>query len=267
MLWGFSRAHLCACSILENNAFGLRVSAVASHLTIERLDTMSTTTNIQKVEAVRQPINALTALTRQLGLVDQEEVYGIMMKTVMPSGSSNEEVAAFCMTAAAYGLNPFIKEIHAFRGKNGGIQPMVGIDGWLKLVHANADFDGMEHEYAEDGSWVECRIFSKSKSRPTVVREYMAENRVESSPVWKQRPLRMLRHRATIQAIRYFMGVGGLADREEFIEYEMQQMPMRDAKPSAKKADAPAFLETKKAAPADVQQVATEGVLEFGDLV
>lgn len=229
-------------------------------------NTMSTTTNIQKVEAARQPINALTALTRQLGLVDQEEVYGIMMKTVMPSGSSNEEVAAFCMTAAAYGLNPFIKEIHAFRGKNGGIQPMVGIDGWLKLVHANADFDGMEHEYAEDGSWVECRIYSKSKSRPTIVREYMAENKVETSPVWKQRPLRMLRHRATIQAIRYFMGVGGLCDREEYIEYEMQ-MPMRDAKPSAKKAEAPAFLETKKAAPAAAQQVATEGVLEFGDLV
>ena len=99
VLWGFSRAHLCACSIPENNAFGLRVSAVASHLNDRKNKTMSTTTNIQKVEAVRQPINALTALTRQLGLVDQEEVYGIMMKTVMPSGSSNEEVAAFCMTA------------------------------------------------------------------------------------------------------------------------------------------------------------------------
>jgi phage recombination protein Bet len=167
-----------------------------------------------------QKVDALTALTKQLGLVDQEEVYNIMMKTVMPSGASYEELAAFCMTASAYKLNPLIKEIHAFRAKSGGIQPMVGIDGWLKLVHANPDFDGMEHEYAEDKSWVECRIYSKSKSRPTIVREYMEENRVESSPVWKQRPLRMLRHRATIQAVRYFMGIGGLADREEFIEFD-----------------------------------------------
>ena len=167
-----------------------------------------------------QKVDALTALTKQLGLVDQEEVYNIMMKTVMPSGASYEELAAFCMTASAYKLNPLIKEIHAFRAKSGGIQPMVGIDGWLKLVHANPDFDGMEHEYAEDKSWVECRIYSKSKSRPTIVREYMEENRVESSPVWKQRPLRMLRHRATIQAVRYFMGIGGLADREEFMEFD-----------------------------------------------
>lgn len=170
--------------------------------------------------APAQKVDALTALTKQLGLVDQEEVYNIMMKTVMPSGASYEELAAFCMTASAYKLNPLIKEIHAFRAKSGGIQPMVGIDGWLKLVHANPDYDGMEHEYAEDKSWVECRIYSKSKSRPTIVREYMEENRVESSPVWKQRPLRMLRHRATIQAVRYFMGIGGLADREEFMEFD-----------------------------------------------
>lgn len=193
-----------------------------------------------KNEVAAMPrINALTALTQQFGLVDENEVYGILMKTVMPSGSSNEEVAAFCMTAAAYGLNPFIKEIHAFRGKNGGIQPMVGIDGWLKLVHGNADFDGMEHRYADDGSWVECVIYSKTKSRPTVAREFLAENKVESSPVWKQRPMRMLRHRATIQAIRYFMGLGGLADRDEYIEYETQQAPMRDANTRVSK---PAFL-------------------------
>lgn len=194
--------------------------------------------NVMVAPAQGQGVNALTALTRQLGLVNQGEVYDILMKTVMPSGSSEQEVAAFCMTAAAYGLNPFIKEIHAFRAKSGGIQPMVGIDGWLKLVHGNKDFDGMEHVYAEDGSWVECRIYSKSKSRPTVVREYMEENRMASSPVWQQRPRRMLRHRATIQAIRYFMGVGGLADREEFMEFDAG---VREVK--ARAVDAPGFLQ------------------------
>lgn len=187
---------------------------------------MTTTTAIEKVGQQR---NALSALTAQLGLSDQGEVYNIIKATVMPSGASDEDLAAFCMVASAYKLNPLIKEIHAFRAKSGGIQPMVGIDGWLKLLHDREDFDGMEHRYAEDNSWVECAIYSKHVSRPTVVREYMAENRVASSPVWQQRPVRMLRHRATIQAIRYFCGLGGIVDKDEFMEFEAQeQQPMRN---------------------------------------
>jgi hypothetical protein len=37
----------------------------------------------------------------------------------------------------------------------------------------------------------------------------------------------MLRHRATIQAIRYFMALGGLVDREEYIEAELETPAMR----------------------------------------
>ena len=157
-----------------------------------------------------------------------------MKATVMPSGASDEELAAFCMVASAYKLNPLIKEIHAFRAKSGGIMPMVGIDGWLKLLHQREDFDGMEHRYADDNSWVECAIYSKTVQRPTVVREYMAENRMGSSPVWQQRPLRMLRHRATIQAIRYFCGLGGIVDQDEFLEFDQAQEMRNVTRPVAK---------------------------------
>lgn len=191
---------------------------------------MSATTNAITKKA--PTTNALSALTEQLGLVNTNELYGIVKQTLMPGNTKDEEVAAFCMVAATYHLNPLAREIFAFPSKQGGIQPMVSIDGWLKLLNANPDYDGMEHDYDPNKQWVECRIYSKSRpNHPTVVREFLEENMVKSSPVWQQRPLRMLRHRATIQAIRYFGGYAGIMDMDEARDNEM-----RNVTPQAKEA-------------------------------
>lgn len=45
---------------------------------------------------------------------------------------SSEELLALAVVANEYGLNPFLKEIYAFRNKNGAIMPLVSIDGWLR---------------------------------------------------------------------------------------------------------------------------------------
>jgi hypothetical protein len=77
--------------------------------------------------------------------------------TVMPKRQggeavqvSDEDLAAFCMVAHEYGLNPFLKEIHAFPNKSGGITPMVGVDGWAKLMNRRPEFDGIEFEATDD---------------------------------------------------------------------------------------------------------------------
>lgn len=198
----------------------------------------------QTMQVMKAPTtNALSALTEQLGLVDTEELYNIVRQTIMPGNTKKEEVAAFCMVAASYKLNPLAREIFAFPSKQGGIQPMVSIDGWLKLLNSNPDYDGMEHIYDDNKQWVECRIYSKSRpNHPTVVREFLEENMVKSSPVWQQRPLRMLRHRATIQAIRYFGGYAGIVDMDEARDNEM-----RNVTPQAKEA---AWLEGEAEKPA-----------------
>lgn len=179
-------------------------------------------TQQQEPQQTGYTINALTALTQQLNLVDTGELYGIIRQTIMPSGATDEDLAAFCMVAAQYHLNPLVKEIHAFRTKSGGIMPMIGIDGWLKLVMSHADYNGMEHIYGkdEDGDvWVECRIFSKARpEHPTIAREFLSENKMATSPVWQQRPRRMLKHRATIQAVRYFAGICGFVDKDEAMD-------------------------------------------------
>ena len=142
------------------------------------------------------------------------------MKTVMPSGATTEHLAAFLMVANRYGLNPITKEIHAFPAKSGGVQPVVGIDGWISLAQSHPEFDGMEFDYADDEKRspysVTCRIYRKDRTRPTEVTEFYSECNTGSGP-WKSHPRRFLRHRAAIQGIRYAFGFSGIKDEEDII--------------------------------------------------
>lgn len=137
--------------------------------------------------------------------------------TVMPASTSNEQMAAFLVVAHEYGLNPITKEIHAFPSK-GGITPVVGIDGWINLAQRRPEFDGMEHEFQDDenGNPVSCTciIWRKDRNRPVRVTEYMSECRRPTDP-WKSFPRRLLRHKATIQAIRYAFGFAGIKDEDD----------------------------------------------------
>ena len=165
--------------------------------------------------------NALSALTEQLGMTDYEELYSILKNTIMPK-ASNEEMAAFALVCSSYKLNPLTREVYAFPTKTGGIMPMIGIDGWLKIAHQHADYAGMAwtEGIEEDGDrWCECTVWKKSTpEHPVTIREYLSECK-QNTPVWAQRPKRMLRHRATIQAIRYALGISGVADSDDYEEH------------------------------------------------
>lgn len=136
--------------------------------------------------------------------------------TVCPSNITNEQFVAFLMVAKEYNLNPITKQIYAFPS-NRGIVPIVSIDGWLRIINENPNFDGMEFvDNVTDGKLfsITCRMFRKDRSRPVEVTEYMSEC-VRSTDTWKQWPARMLRHKATIQAARYAFGLSGIYDEDE----------------------------------------------------
>lgn len=140
--------------------------------------------------------------------------------TVFPqkgASATNEQLAAFLLVAKQYGLNPLTKEIYAFPA-NGGIQPVVSIDGWMKLINSHPEFDGMEftdslNEASELVS-VTCKIHRKDRAHPIEATEYMAEC-TRATDVWKKWPRRMLRHKAAIQCARYAFGFAGIADPDE----------------------------------------------------
>lgn len=136
--------------------------------------------------------------------------------TILPK-ATDEELQAFCMVAHEYGLNPFLKEIHAFPNKSGGITPVVGVDGWASLMNRRPDFDGIEFDAHDDEGKphsVTARIYIKGRAHPIEVTEYHSECARNTEP-WKQMPRRMLRHKALIQCARVAFGFSGIHDEDE----------------------------------------------------
>lgn len=162
--------------------------------------------------------------------------------TVLPKNTTNEQFAAFLMVAREYDLNPLTKEIYAFPGKGGGITPVVSVDGWIKMANAHPQFDGMEFEdHIHEGQLqaVTCRVYRKDRGHPTTCTEYMEECR-RSTDVWRQWPARMLRHKATIQALRLSFGFSGIVEPDEA---ERTIAPARDITPQKSPEELKALLE------------------------
>jgi phage recombination protein Bet len=132
--------------------------------------------------------------------------------------ATKEQFAAFLLVANEYGLNPVTKEIYAFPTRGGGIQPIVGIDGWMTMANSHAAYDGITFvdRLSDDGQLVAitAQVHRKDRSHPVEVTEYLAECRQGTDP-WKKWPARMLRHKAAIQAIRYAFGFSGIVDPDE----------------------------------------------------
>ena len=76
---------------------------------------------------------------------------------------------------------------------------------------------------------ITCRIYRKDRSRATEVTEYLGECRGSSEP-WKKWPVRMLRHKATIQCARYAFGLSGIIDEDEADRYRSTNVE-RDVTP------------------------------------
>lgn len=190
---------------------------------------MSNVTAVSKQSAIQVMASRLN--------VDPDEMQGLVMNTLMKAKGgqgqvSNEEFVTFLAIANEYRLNPLTKEIYAFNNR-GAIQPIVSVDGWLKIINGNPQFDGMEYvDNVVDGQLmsITCRIYRKDRQRPTEVTEYMDECR-QGTQTWNKWPARMLRHKATIQAARYAFGLSGIIDEDEAERYKSVHLE-REVNPS-----------------------------------
>lgn len=150
--------------------------------------------------------------------MDPRRFASTIKSTCIKGNASDEQFAAFLMVAEKYGLNPLTKEIYAFP-QDGGIVPIVGVDGWARIINDHPNFDGMafQDQLDENGALVAitCRMFRKDRGHPIEATEYMEECKRNTQP-WKQWPSRMLRHKAMIQAARYAFGYTGIVDIDEY---------------------------------------------------
>ena len=143
--------------------------------------------------------------------------------------------------------------------------PVVGVDGWSRIINQHPEFDGLEFtdgEVGKDGlpSWIECTIHRKDRQHPIRAREYMAECKRNTVP-WGSHPRRMLRHKAMIQCARLAFSYTGIYDQDEAERIvEMGAVDVVDPTPAVaemnsrirargKPADAP--VDVPEPAPAD----------------
>lgn len=181
--------------------------------------------------------------------VDQKQFINTVKATCFAGKQvTDEQFLQFLMVTHEYNLNPFTKEIYAFPGKGGGIQPIVSIDGWLNIINSHPQFDGMEFEdKIEEGRLVAvtCKMYRKDRTHPIEVTEYMSECKRETD-TWKTWPARMLRHKAAIQGARYAFGFSGIYDQDEVERINQAPIQMGNAEVvSAEVADFEKELEAE----------------------
>lgn len=141
-----------------------------------------------------------------------EELIATLKATAFKGQVSDAQMTALLIVSQQYGLSPWTKEIYAFPDKNNGIVPVVGVDGWSRIINSHPQFDGMEFE--QDAESCTCVIYRKDRGRPIKVTEWMNECKRGTGP-WQSHPRRMLRHKAMIQCARLAFGFVGIYEQDE----------------------------------------------------
>jgi len=175
--------------------------------------------------------NALVELTNKLSTTlgmgaNGIELYNTLKATAFKGQVSDAQMTALLVVANQYSLNPWTKEIYAFPDKSNGIVPIVGVDGWARIINSHPQFDGMDFE--QDDESCTCIIYRKDRSRPIRITEYMVECKRGAGP-WQSHPKRMLRHKAMIQCARIAFGFTGIYDEDEAqrINEAQQERPVQ----------------------------------------
>lgn len=161
--------------------------------------------------AIVQPPSLLAKMAARFS-VEPAKMLTTLKATAFKGDVSNEQLMALLIVADQYGLNPWTKEVYAFPDKNNGIVPVVGVDGWARIINSHEQFDGMQ--FAQDEQSCTCTIYRKDRQHPVAVTEYMAECKRGTGP-WSSHPRRMLRHKAMIQCARLAFGYAGIYDQDE----------------------------------------------------
>lgn len=162
--------------------------------------------------------HSLVARFAERYMVDPAKLMATLKKTAFKSANpSDEQMMALLLVAEQHGLNPWTKEIHAFVDR-GAVIPVVGIDGWSRIVNEHPQFDGVDFAWDTDKETGDisctCRMYRKDRNHPIEVTEYYSECKRDTGP-WRSHRRRMLRHKAFIQAARICFGFVGIYDPDE----------------------------------------------------
>jgi phage recombination protein Bet len=206
-------------------------------------------------------IQQASKLAGIFNIPESSELVTVLKATAFKGQVSDAQMSALLIVANQYRLNPWTKEIYAFPDQNNGIVPVVGVDGWSRIINENPMFDGMDFQQDDDSCT--CIIYRKDRSHPIKVTEYLSECKRNVKP-WQSHPKRMLRHKAMIQCARLAFGYVGIFDQDEaerITEVEVNPRPVRqNAAAVAEQAMTVEFTEADEKLLADLEAVADTGI-------
>lgn len=205
-------------------------------------------------------IQQVSQLAEKFAIPQSDDLVAVLKATAFKGNVSDAQMSALLIVASQYGLNPWTKEIYAFPDQNNGIVPVVGVDGWSRIINTHPQFDGMDFE--QDDESCTCIIHRKDRSHPVRVTEYLSECKRPVKP-WQSHPKRMLRHKALIQCARLAFGYVGIFDLDEaerIAEVDVNARPARrNAADIAQQAMTVEFTEAHEKLLADLEAVADTG--------
>lgn len=181
------------------------------------------------------------AVIEQKGVLDKfaenhgmlaNRVTNLLTKTCFKTKEqiTQEQLEALIIICNHYNLDPLLKQIYAYPDK-GAIVPVVGIDGWIRIVNSQPMFDGFEFKHSEEmikwsGAkiecpvWVECTIYHKDRTHATTRRAYLKESYkaiYDGSP-WNSHTISMLENKAYIKCARFAFGLSGIYDEDDALQ-------------------------------------------------
>jgi phage recombination protein Bet len=201
------------------------------------------------IPAAKAP-SLVTKFAERFG-VEANKLVSTLKATCFKGDVTNEQLMALLIVADQHGLNPWTKEIHAFDDRRGGIVPVVGVDGWARLINEHPQFDGMDFE--QDDEKCTCRMYRKDRKHPTVVTEYMAECKRPNAGPWSTHPKRMLRHKAMIQCARLAFSFAGVYDQDE--AERIIEATVVDVTQSGDALDVPSDTKPEKISPRKLREL------------
>lgn len=178
-------------------------------------------------------VKQVNQLAEQFGIPESDDLTTVLKATAFKGNVSDAQMSALLIVAQQYGLNPWTKEIYAFPDQNNGIVPVVGVDGWSRIINSHPQFDGMDFQQDEESCT--CIMYRKDRTHPVKVTEWMSECKRGVKP-WQSHPKRMLRHKAMIQCARLAFGYVGIFDLDEaerIAEVDITPRPTNRRNPAA----------------------------------
>lgn len=206
------------------------------------------------IESAVAPVQKPAMLRDRLALhygIDPKGLTEVIRKNIIsiPSGeppATAEELFLVMSTMEQYGLNPFVRQIYAFRSK-GKLVISVPIDGWVVLANRQRGFRGVTYEYpmnpegttaagtyqfvkTKDGKmcwpWVKaiCHADGRAPTEAFAFLDewYLPSGRTESN--WAKHPCHRLKMKAFCLAVREAFGIA-LYD-----EVDVEQFRYMDSK-------------------------------------